>query len=207
MPTIILVNTRPCMIQLPPVAAKLSKGTEVVVAAVLDAHNVLVTPAVLMEPNLVMREGYDLQQLVPGQNTVDAAYWELVAQRKAIKMLIATGVLDDSMGAGTADAVVDALDDLPLLLAKQKIMECKNMGLLDAWAEGTEQLGLKSAIKERKLMLIDQAAARPVRGAGVADTDAGTFGDNTTSRQVAGDGAPAFGVGEQQPAAAPTVEA
>ncbi len=60
---LVIVNTKRCMISLPPV--KNAAGHKI----------------------------YDTKRLIPGQNDVDAGHWEAVAGNKAIKLYKASGIL------------------------------------------------------------------------------------------------------------------
>ena len=115
---IVIDNTEARLIELPCVAPKVATGKEVTQEAVLDTNGAMISPTVYMEPGTLIEEGYDLQQLKPGQNDVDSAYWDRIRTNKGVKILIASGYLVD-MGEGSAVTLVSDLDTVDVGTAKQ----------------------------------------------------------------------------------------
>ena len=193
--TIVVTNTRRSLVRLPMVPTLLAKGTEVQTAAVLDADNRLVTPAVLVPEGTVLRVGYPFHKLIPGQNDVPREYWERVSSKNpAVKMWLACGYL--LVSEGKAETLVAALDTLDPHSARQHIAECTNMGVLIRWGEDAESPGLRKAIETRKNELIESADGRPRGNAPYTQKDGPVFGDDTTASQSEGAGGPVRGEGE-----------
>ena len=172
----------------------MATGREVTKDAVLDANNVMVSPTEYMAAGTLLADGYDQKQLIPGQNDVDSDYWELVCKNKGVRIWLACGYLVNR-GEGSAVRLVSDIDSVDTATAKLMIVECRTMSALTAWGEGTESLGLKKLIAERKSELVSQADGR-VRGARNPETDLGTFGDGVTDAQVAGRDVASHGTGE-----------
>ena len=195
---IVINNTEPRLIELPSVAPRVATGKEIEKEAVLDAKGVMVTPTHFTQPGTLLKPGYDLQQLSPGENDVDAGYWAVISQMKPVKMLIAVGYLEN-LGEGTATTLVADLDKVDVSTAKLMISECPNIAVLTQWADGTDNRGLLKLIGERKAELIDKADGQVKRARGPRNTevDLGTFGDGTTGAQVDGTGDASHGIGEQ----------
>lgn len=192
---IVIKNTEPRLVQLPPVAPKVATGKEILKDAVMDAKGVMVTPPQYMDPGTLIAEGYDLQQLTPGENDVDYGYWKHMCMHRGVKRLIAVGTLVN-MGEGKAASLVADLDKVDMATAKRMITECTNIGMLTKWAEATEKRGLHTLITERKGELIANADGRP-KGRKIPDVDMGTFGERVSARASEGSNEPSHGIGEQ----------
>jgi hypothetical protein len=193
--TIVVTNTRRSLLRLPTIHAVLAKGTEVQTAAVLDADDRLVTPAVMVPEGTVLSEAFPFHKLIPGQNDVPRKYWERVStDNPAVKLWLACGYM--LVSEGKATALVAALDTLDPHSARQHIAECANMQVLIKWGEDAESPGLRKAIEVRKSELIESADGRPRGNAAYTDKSGPVFGDDTTSAQVNGAGGPVRGEGE-----------
>lgn len=195
---IIINNTEPRLIELPSVAPKVATGKEIVKDAVLDSKGVMVQPTQYMEPGTLLSDGYDLKQLLPGENDVDSDYWAIVCKNKGVKIMLAAGYLENH-GEGKAASLVADIDKVDVGTAKKMILECANIGVLTRWAEGTDNRGLRKLIGERKDELIDQADGRvKVRGPKNPNVDLGTFGAESMSGTAAdGRGEASHGIDEQ----------
>ncbi len=192
---IVILNTEARLIELPAVATKVATGKEVVKDAVLDAEGVMVTPTKYMKIGTLIAEGHEPQQLSPGQNDVDDAYWEVIRHNKGVKILLAVGYLVNK-GEGKAETLVADIETVDVSTAKRMITECSNIGVLTKWADSTDNRGLLVLIKERKAELISKADGRPAKPK-LKDLDMGVFGTGTSGKAADGGGEASHGIGEQ----------
>jgi hypothetical protein len=126
-----------------------------------------VEPIVDDEGN-VTRDGYIPYRLVPGENDVPKAYWDIVKSNPAVKLYLATGTLVNA-GEGKAASLVNNLDSLPPNVALKHIGNCENIAVLNDWKAGTTQLGYKKAIEERIAEIVAGQTGDAVPSAPSAD--------------------------------------
>lgn len=205
MNTVIIRNARKTLIELPTFPATRATGREILEAAQFDTNGVMVEPALRMERGTVLKAGCVGARLLPGENTVDATYWERARTVHGVKLFLACGYLEN-LGEGKATHALGDLDDMSPAVAKEQIEKCDSMALLEKWGEATESRALAAAVDLRKAWLIENATGEPksVRGGAIKDQDPleNVFGEGTTPQQSDGGGV-SMGTGEA-PMAAPT---
>ncbi len=192
---LIIVNTQRCLIELPPIPAVVTDGTEMSKEPVFDNQGTLAAKAEYRKAGEVLQEGCDCLKLKPGQNNVDKDYWERVCKSRAIKIWLAAGHLVNK-GEGQATMLIVDINKLDIANAKERILECTNIGVLTGWAD-TAKPALKTLINARVDELIEAADGKVARGDS-KPIELGTFGDGVTNSEADGNGEPSQGIGESE---------
>lgn len=130
MANIVIENTRPTQITLPPHIQR--KGQQ--------KGKVL----------------HDAQPLLPGENNVDADYWNFCKERKGVKPLIALKYLVN-LGEGEAKELGASIDNLPDDQALAQIEKCDDIQILNDWKVNSQKPGIRRAIEERVQELVANA--------------------------------------------------
>lgn len=140
MSNLIIENTGPRLVELPNVYPKTDKAGK------------------------VTAPGFHAQKLIPGENDVDAAYWDAVKGNPGVKILLACGDLKNR-GEGKARSILADLDKLSPEVALRHIGNCENVTVLQEWKAATQNLSLRKTIEERVLELIHGQTGEAESGA------------------------------------------
>lgn len=110
-------------------------------------------PPTVSKAGNVTAPGFHPQQLLPGENDVDSAYWDKVKGNTAVKQWLAVRLLKNR-GEGKATSIIASLDNLAPDTALRHIGKCENVKLLNEWKASTKGRALRKAISERILEVV-----------------------------------------------------
>lgn len=114
----------------------------------------------------VTREGYIAYRLLPGENDVPGAYWDIVKSNPGVKIFLAAGKIENT-GEGKARSILAGLDKLAPDTAIRHVGACENLAVLKDWRSNTESIGMRKLIDERMLEIVHSQTGAPAESAPV----------------------------------------